>query len=89
MLDDTEKYSAFDSPEGRLVLDLWDELIGERGVYELGFAKVRPPVPGYSDLEGLALIPALQDVMSGNLDGAAALTRASDQGDRILEANRT
>jgi len=51
-------------------------------------ASVRPPVPGYSDVETLALIPALQEVMSGSLDGAVALADAAAQGDRILEANR-
>jgi multiple sugar transport system substrate-binding protein len=57
-------------------------------VETLEVAKVRPPVPGYSDVETLALIPALQQVMSGTLGGPAALADAAAQGDRILEANR-
>jgi multiple sugar transport system substrate-binding protein len=206
LLDPSQRYTAFDSPQGLEVLELWDDLLHERKVYELGFsdgidafaqgvvsikydgpwnlptwdavdgleygvvpavvgprgdsgasmggfglvvptdapcpegawelmkwwavdqenslafaeisknipanveasrravdavddrfapmvetievAKVRPPVPGYSDVETLALIPALQQVMSGTLGGPAALADAAAQGDRILEANR-
>ncbi|MFC8596930.1 ABC transporter substrate-binding protein [Isoptericola sp. NPDC057191] len=206
LLDPTERYTAFDSPQGLEVLEFWDDLLHRRGVYELGFsdgidafaqgivsmkydgpwnlptwdavdgleygvvpavvgphgdsgasmggfglvvptdapcpegawelmkwwavdqanslafakisknipanveasqravhtvddrfgplvktievAKVRPPVPGYSDVETLALIPALQEVMSGTMGGPAALAEAAAQGDRILEANR-
>ncbi|MGF0118660.1 ABC transporter substrate-binding protein [Promicromonospora sp. Marseille-Q5078] len=206
LLDPTERFTAFDSPQGLEVLDFWDDLLHQRKVYELGFsdgidafaqgavsikydgpwnfptwdavdgleygvvpavvgprgdsgasmggfglviptdapcpegawelmkwwaadqenslafaeisknipanveasrravgsvdrrfapmvdtievASIRPPVPGYSDVEGLALIPALQQVMSGALSGPAALADASAQGDRILEANR-
>ncbi|ACQ82229.1 extracellular solute-binding protein family 1 [Beutenbergia cavernae DSM 12333] len=57
-------------------------------VETISVARIRPPVPGYSDVEGLALIPALQQVMSGTLSGEAALAQAREQGDRILEANR-
>lgn len=32
-------HAAFNSPEGLAVLEMWDELMNERGVYELGFAE--------------------------------------------------
>ncbi|MFD1718733.1 ABC transporter substrate-binding protein [Georgenia deserti] len=51
-------------------------------------ARIRPPVPGYADVEQLALIPELQQVTSGARSGPEALARAREQGDRILEANR-
>ncbi len=54
----------------------------------LSVAKVRPNVPGYSDVEGKALIPALQKFMSGELTAQQALKQAQDQGDQILAANR-
>lgn len=57
-------------------------------VETIEIASVRPPVPGYSDVEGLAVIPALQEVMSGTLSGPDALAQAREQGDRILESNR-
>ncbi|UFU06705.1 ABC transporter substrate-binding protein [Ruania halotolerans] len=58
-------------------------------VETVSFAKIRPPVPGYADVETLALIPALQQSMSGQLTGAEALTQARIQGDRIMEANQS
>lgn len=54
----------------------------------LSVAKVRPNVPGYSDVEGKALIPALQKFMSGELTAQQALKQGQDQGDQILAANR-
>ena len=49
-----------------------------------GFAVVRPNVPGYSDVEGKALEPQLQNWMSGKTDAASALKNAASQGDQIL-----
>ena len=54
----------------------------------LSVAKVRPNVAGYSDVEGKALIPALQKYMSGELTADQALKQAQDQGDQILASNR-
>ncbi len=57
-------------------------------VKTLDYAKVRPDVPGYSDVEGKALTPALQKFMSGQLTAKQALDQAAAQGDRILQENR-
>lgn len=54
----------------------------------LNVAKVRPSVTGYSDVEGKALIPALQQFMSGELTAEQALKQAQEQGDQILASNR-
>lgn len=54
----------------------------------LSFAKVRSSVPGYSDVEGKALIPALEKFMSGELTAEQALQQAQKQGDQLLAANR-
>lgn len=54
----------------------------------LSFAKVRSSVPGYSDVEGKALIPALEKYMSGELTAEQALEQAQKQGDQLLQANR-
>jgi multiple sugar transport system substrate-binding protein len=54
----------------------------------LDFAQTRPQVTGYSDVEGKALIPALQKFMSGELSADAALAEANEVGDEILEENR-
>ncbi|OJU41200.1 MAG: ABC transporter substrate-binding protein [Microbacterium sp. 69-10] len=50
----------------------------------LDFATTRPQVEGYSDVEGKALIPALQEFMSGKLTAEEALKKAQQQGDKIL-----
>jgi multiple sugar transport system substrate-binding protein len=57
-------------------------------VKTLDYAKVRPDVAGYSDVEGKALTPALEKFMSGQLTAQQALSQAAKQGDRILEENR-
>ncbi len=57
-------------------------------VKTLDFATVRPSVPGYSDVEGKALVPALQSFMSGELTAQQALDQAQQQGDQILQENR-
>ncbi len=54
----------------------------------LDYAKIRPTVAGYSDVEGKALIPALQKYMSGELTAQQALDQAQQQGDQILADNR-
>lgn len=54
----------------------------------LDYARVRPSVQGYSDVEGKALIPALQKFMSGEITADQALAEAQEQGDRILKENR-
>lgn len=54
----------------------------------LDFAKVRPTVTGYSDVEAKALIPALESFMSGELSAEQALKQAQEQGDQILAENR-
>jgi multiple sugar transport system substrate-binding protein len=56
-------------------------------VKTLDYAKVRPAIPGYSDVEGKALTPALQKFMSGQLTAQQALDQAAKQGDRILQEN--
>lgn len=54
----------------------------------LDYAKIRPTVAGYQDVEGKALIPALQKFMSGELTAQQALDQARQQGDQILAQNR-
>jgi multiple sugar transport system substrate-binding protein len=57
-------------------------------IKSLDYAAVRPSVPGYSDVEGKALTPALQKFMSGELTAQQALAQAQKQGDQILQENR-
>ncbi|PZF14870.1 ABC transporter substrate-binding protein [Curtobacterium sp. MCPF17_011] len=57
-------------------------------VKTLDYATVRPDVPGYSDVEGKALTPALEKFMSGQLSAEQTLAQAAKQGDRILQENR-
>jgi multiple sugar transport system substrate-binding protein len=54
----------------------------------LEFAQTRPQVPGYSDVEGLALIPSLQKFLSGELTAEAALAEAETLSNQILADNR-
>ncbi len=49
-----------------------------------GYAGIRSKVFGYSDVEGLALIPQLQKFMAGEISAADALANAQSQGDSIL-----
>ena len=58
-------------------------------VETLGFATARPSVPGYSDVEAKALIPALEKFLSGELTAGEALDTAQRDGDRILEDARS
>ena len=51
----------------------------------MDFAKIRPTVMGYSDVEKLALIPQLENVFSGNTTPQKALENAQQQGDKILK----
>jgi len=52
------------------------------------YAQVRPRVAGASDVEGKALIPALQKFLAGEIDAAGALAEAQALGDQILAENR-
>ncbi len=56
-------------------------------VKALDTATVRPTVPGYSDVEGKALTPALEQFMAGELTAEQALSQAQEQGDQILQEN--
>ena len=48
------------------------------------YAGIRSKVPGYSDVEGLALIPQLQKYVAGEISAEEALKNAETQGDGIL-----
>lgn len=48
------------------------------------YATTRMPVPGYSDVEGLALRPQLDLFVGGSLTAEEALSAAQKQGDKIL-----
>jgi multiple sugar transport system substrate-binding protein len=54
----------------------------------LEFAKTRPQVTGYSDVEGKALIPSLQKFLSGELTAQQALDEAEELSNQILAENR-
>lgn len=54
----------------------------------LDHAQVRPSVEGFSDVEGKALVPALEQFMAGELTAEQALAQAQEQGDAILAAAR-
>jgi multiple sugar transport system substrate-binding protein len=54
----------------------------------LEFAQTRPQVAGYSDVEGLALIPSLQKFLSGELTAEEALAEAETLSNQILADNR-
>ncbi|MEV0890903.1 ABC transporter substrate-binding protein [Promicromonospora sp. NPDC050262] len=51
------------------------------------YAQVRSDIPGASDVEGKALIPALERFLGGETDAATALQEAQELGDRILADN--
>lgn len=53
-------------------------------VKTLDYARTRPLVSGYSDVEGKALTPALQKFMSNELTAGEALKEAQTQGDQLL-----
>lgn len=50
----------------------------------MSYAGIRSKVPGYSDMEGLALIPQLQKYVAGEISAEDALANAQKQGDTIL-----
>ncbi|HEY0187231.1 MAG TPA: ABC transporter substrate-binding protein [Cellulomonas sp.] len=52
------------------------------------YAQARPTVPGYQDVEGLALTPQIEKFMSGEISAADALAAAAQQGDEILAEER-
>lgn len=49
------------------------------------YASTRTQVPGYSDVEGLALRPQLDLFVAGTIDAGTALKTAQKQGDDILK----
>lgn len=57
-------------------------------VATMNYAETRPTIPGYSDMEGKALIPQLQRFMSGEISAEQALAEAEKQGNQILAENR-
>lgn len=54
----------------------------------MNYAGARPNVQGFSDVEGKALVPALERFMSGEISAEQALKDAQEQGDQILAKNR-
>lgn len=50
----------------------------------MSFATVRPNTPGYSDVEGKALGPQLQNFMAGTESASKTLATAAQQGNQIL-----
>lgn len=54
-------------------------------VETMDFANIRPTVPGYSDLEKLAVNPQLENFISGRTSAEEALSNAQTQGDKILK----
>ena len=48
------------------------------------YAGIRSKVLGYSDVEGLALIPQLQKYVAGEISAEEALANAQSQGNSIL-----
>lgn len=54
----------------------------------MDYASVRSNTAGASDVEGMALIPALQRFMAGEITAEAALSEAQQLGDEILGQNR-
>ncbi len=50
----------------------------------LDYAGIRPKTLGYSDVEGLALIPQLQRFVAGEISAEEALATAQEQGDQIF-----
>lgn len=53
----------------------------------MAYAQVRSRVPGASDVEGKALIPALERFLAGEVDAQTALADAQKLGDQILADN--
>ncbi|HYI25774.1 MAG TPA: ABC transporter substrate-binding protein [Thermomicrobiales bacterium] len=53
----------------------------------LEYATIRPPVAGYSPMEIDALIPNLQLFMEGEQSAEESLSKAQEDGDRLLEEN--
>ncbi len=54
----------------------------------MNYAQARPNVQGFSDVEGKALVPALERFLSGEISAEQALSDAQTQGDQILAKNR-
>jgi multiple sugar transport system substrate-binding protein len=53
----------------------------------LDFAKIRPQHPGYSVMEGDALMANLDLFVQGKQDATTTLKKAQEQGDKLLEQN--
>ncbi|WP_262315939.1 ABC transporter substrate-binding protein [Lacticaseibacillus parakribbianus] len=54
-------------------------------IQAMNYAKIRPNVMGYADVETLALIPQLQNFVAGKTSADKALANAQKQGDKILK----
>ena len=54
----------------------------------LEYAQARPSVQGFSDVEGKALVPALEQFLAGEITAEQALDQAQEQGDQILAEGR-
>lgn len=54
----------------------------------MNYAQARPNVQGFSDVEGKALVPALERFLSGEISAEQALSDAQTQGDQILAKSR-
>jgi len=59
----------------------------EAFIETMEYAEVRSNTPGASDVEGKALIPALERFLGGEIDAQTALAEAQELGDRILADN--
>jgi len=59
----------------------------EAFIETMEYAEVRSNTPGASDVEGKALIPALERFLGGEIDAQTALDEAQELGDRILADN--
>jgi multiple sugar transport system substrate-binding protein len=53
----------------------------------LDFAKIRPSHPGYSIMEGDALVPNLQLFQQGKQSAEETLKKAQERGDQLLQEN--
>ncbi|HCJ4366837.1 TPA: ABC transporter substrate-binding protein, partial [Listeria innocua] len=52
------------------------------------YAKIRPTVAGYADVEGLAMKPQFEKFMNGNISAEKALSQAEKEGNQILKEER-
>ncbi|EAG1158272.1 ABC transporter substrate-binding protein [Listeria monocytogenes] len=57
-------------------------------VNTMKYAKIRPTVAGYADVEGLAMKPQFEKFMNGNISAEKALSQAEKEGNQILKEER-